>query len=340
MTDQIDGSDVPQSRPDPPQAYEKFKKNMRRTLRAFESLDEASLAMLQHDDEYRGGLQRLLSPFPDLPAITASSQTPRLPMPQAPPPPVVRPKKAKKAIREFFTQNQDTVGAVWLHLLTGRWAEGFNIENLAGQLNAQLRLLHPTHDSNDATTAQGEFGMEGEAIVYAWMTIDQAAIAIAFRTQMHTQREVLQAVKSISELIVDRSAIVLSRTQGDMSLCGIRLRSPDSDPFAIDGLMKTHRGTVFNRTKEYFLEKWGPELKVGKTLRPGSSIDLTPTNEPHLCFFFACRGPFNMRKRFSIAPQDVFQVTVETTDSSLTSQMQTYDILIDGFFSMDSYKFL
>jgi len=156
----LDGSDDLQRRPAPPPAYQNFKERLDATLLAFGSLDEASIAMLQHDVDYRAGIQRLISPLPDL-ATSAPGTSPRR-LFQTPPSVPTKP-KAKKTLRKTLAQHEGTVEAVWLHLLSGSWAEGFNIDHLAGQLNAELRVLHPTEASSAATSSQWELGVPPQA---------------------------------------------------------------------------------------------------------------------------------------------------------------------------------
>ena len=332
----LDGSDGPQRQPAPPRAYQNFKELLYTALLAFETLDDASLAMLQHDVDYRNGVQRLISPHRERDA-SALSGTPRRLFQALPSAPL----KAKKNLRKVLKQNQGTVEAVWLHLISGSWNNGFNVDHLAGQLNAELQILHPADDSSSATPAERELraqpqSTKAEAVVDAWMTKDRLAVAIAFRAQIHGRREVLQAFDALSDLVVDRSALVLTRTHG-INFPGFRLRSPDDDPFAIDYLIRAHKAAVLKQTKEYLIRKWGKKLKMGD-MRP--LVDLTSTDEYHLCFFIACRGPFALMQRFVAAPPDVFPVVVEIRNSPFTLQVQTYEVLIDGFLYMDSYKFL
>ena len=333
----LDGSDVPQRRPTPPPPHQNFKELLHATVIAFDSLDEASVAMLQHDGDYRSEVLRLLSPLPER-TTPVLSGTPRRLFQALPSAPV----KAKQNFRKVLKQNQGTVEAVWLHLLSGSWTEEFNVDHLAGQLNAKLRVLHPTYGSISATPVPRRLRVprqstKGDAIVDVWMTKDRLAVTIAFRTHIHNQSEVLEAVDAISDSIVNKTAAVLTRNDGANS-AGFRLRSPDDDPFAIDHLMRTHKAAVLKQIEEYLMRKWGGTLlKIGD-MRP--LVDPTSTDECHHCFFLACIGPFGLMVKIAAAPPDVFRVVVETRDTPFTSQVQTYEILIDGFFCKDSYNFL
>jgi len=64
----LDGSDAPSSKQArPPPRYAKFKESVKGALLLLARLDQASLAMLKHDEEYRHAVQTFLAPISSTP---------------------------------------------------------------------------------------------------------------------------------------------------------------------------------------------------------------------------------------------------------------------------------
>ena len=59
----LDGSDAPARPVETPAVYAKFKDDLKTALHSLEAFDQASFAMLKHDEEYRQAVERFLVPL-------------------------------------------------------------------------------------------------------------------------------------------------------------------------------------------------------------------------------------------------------------------------------------